>query len=539
MSIDQSIETLIRARYPLIYLLSYEENRVLETIKGIATRARRNCYLWTETMGLQPAKGDSTTQQPDKGSRDPLAALEIIRTTNESAIFVLQDFHAYLSPQYAHRSSAVRKLRDLVNLLHTSHKNLVLVSPTLELPAELEKDATVIDYPLPTLQELDTHLNLVVDGVKNANRIDLSPTPTEREMILKAALGLTLNEAGNVFAKCAVERRKFDVDLIVSEKEQLIRKSGLLEYYHSSIGMRDIGGLDLLKEWLKQRNDAFSQRAKEFGLPAPRGLLLTGVQGCGKSLAAKTVANFWRMPLLRLDVGRLFSGYIGSSEDNVRRAIKVAESIAPVVLWIDEIEKAMSGMRSSDTVDGGTTARVFGTLLTWLQEKTAAVFVVATANDITGLPPELLRKGRLDEVFFVDLPDPIERAEIMRIHLVKRGRDPQRFNLPAVADFSEGFSGSELEQVVIAALYTAFSLGRDITTEDLLQAIEETVPISRTAEETITSLRAWSALRARPASSTQRARTAAVLKEQEEQQDAMTRAFMAELEKADVEEKSE
>lgn len=525
MVIAQDIETLIRARYPLIYILSYEEGRVVTTLKETCRKARRNCYVWTETMGLQPVGADPRTAQADKQTRDPFNALEVIRTTNEQAIFILQDFHPYLSPQYAHRSTTVRKLRDLITLLHTSYKTIVLVSPVMELPAELEKDATVIDYPLPTLEELDALLTKVIESVQHAAKLDITPPQQEREMLLKAALGLTLNEADNVLAKCVVLRQKFDVDLIVSEKEQLIRKAGLLEYYHSSLGMGDIGGLDLLKEWLLQRQNAFSQKAKRYGLPAPRGLLLTGVQGCGKSLAAKTVANLWRMPLLRLDVGRLFSGYVGSSEENVRRAIKIAESIAPVVLWIDEVEKAMSGMRSSDTVDGGTTARVFGTLLTWLQEKTAPVFVVATANDITGLPPELLRKGRLDEVFFVDLPDAAEREDILRIHLSKRSRDPRTFALGLVAEKGEGFSGSELEQVVIAALYSAFAEDRDIRTEDLIEALDETVPISRTADETISALRAWSALRARPASSTQRARTAAVLREREEQAEETLRAF--------------
>jgi ATP-dependent 26S proteasome regulatory subunit len=525
MTIAQEIEVLIRARYPLIYVLSYEEHRVVEALRGICRRAQRQCYLWTETMGLQPANADQRTLQPDKQSRDPFHALEIIRTSNESAIFILQDFHPYLAQQYAHRSSAVRKLRDLIGLLHTSYKTIIMVSPTLELPTELEKDATVVDYPLPTLEDLDRLFDQVVENVKKAAKIDLTPSAHEREMILKAALGLTLNEADNVFAKCVVLLQKFDVNLIVSEKEQLIRKSGLLEYYHSSVGMGDIGGLDLLKAWLQQRVHAFSQKARLFGLPAPRGLLLTGVQGCGKSLAAKTVANLWRMPLLRLDVGRLFSGYIGSSEDNVRRAIKIAESIAPVVLWIDEIEKGMSGMRSSDSVDGGTTARVFSTLLTWMQEKTAAVFVVATANDITTLPPELLRKGRFDEIFFVDLPDAEERTEILRIHLRRRGRDPEPLITPVIVDKTEGFSGAELEQAIIAALFHAFSQERDLQAQDILLAVEETVPISRTAEESISALRVWSALRARPASARQRARMEAFMQEREQQQHALLRAF--------------
>ncbi len=523
MGIIQEISTLIRARYPILYLISYEEERVTDAVKAIAREARRSVYVWSETMGLQPANGDNKLRTPDKQTQDPFSALEVIRTTNEKAIFILQDFHPYLSTSFAHRISAIRKLRDLVDQLHTSYKTIILISPVLELPAELEKDVNVIDYPLPTLDDMDQLLTRVHEQVKQAANIDITPTLPEREMILKAALGLTLNEADNVFARCVVEKKKFDIDLIVAEKEQLIRKSGLLEYYHAVAGLDDLGGLDLLKSWLQQRSNAFSKKARDFGLPAPRGVLLTGVQGCGKSLAAKVVANLWRMPLLRLDMGRLFSSYIGSSEDNVRRAIKIAESISPVVLWIDEIEKAMSGMQSSGSVDGGTTARVFGSLLTWMQEKTLPVFVVATANDITGLPPELLRKGRFDEIFFADLPSAEEREQILAIHLKRRKRNPNKFDMKKIAVAADGFSGSELEQAIIAGLYNAFAKERDLTSEDLLDAILETIPLSRTAEDKIMALREWSAMRARPASANQRERTEAAVKQFRDRQSA---AFM-------------
>ncbi len=514
-SITEQISTLIRARYPIIYLLTYEEARVVGVLREICRVGRRNCYLWSETMGLVPAQADMSVVTPDKATRDPMMALETIRTIKEQAIFILEDFHPYLSERASNRSAGVRKLRDLLEQLKASRKTIIMVSPVLELPTELEKDVVVIDFPLPALEDLDLLLANVIENVKRANKLDLTPSTADREQILKAALGLTLNEADNVFAKCVVTKQRFDTNLVIEEKEQLIRKSGLLEYYHTALGMGDIGGLDLLKEWLVQRRGAFSQKAKDYGLPAPRGLLLTGVQGCGKSLAAKAVANLWGMPLLRLDVGRLFSGFIGSSEDNMRRAIKVAESIAPAVLWIDEIEKAMSGIKSSDSVDSGVTARVFSTLLTWMQEKSAPVFIVATANDIASLPPELLRKGRLDEVFFVDLPGQSEREEIFRIHLLKRQRNPKLFDLPQIAANADGFSGSEMEQVVIAALYSAYALNRDITTADMLAALAETVPISITAEESITALRRWSVMRARPSSSDQREKIAELKREME------------------------
>ncbi len=255
-----------------------------------------------------------------------------------------------------------------------------------------------------------------------------------------------------------------------------------------------------LKEWLQKRAVAFTQEAREFGLPAPKGMLLLGVQGCGKSLCAKVVANLWQLPLLRFDMGRMFGSLVGSSEENVRRAITVAESVAPAVMWVDEIDKAFAGSPSSAVTDGGTTARVFGTFLTWLSEKTAPVFVVATANDVSQLPPELLRKGRLDEIFYVDLPSPEERKEVFRIHLSKRRRDPDKFDLDALAEGSRGFSGAEIEEAIISALYDAFYDKSEITTAHILEALSQTVPLSRTMDEKINALRAWAAGRARNAS---------------------------------------
>ena len=290
------------------------------------------------------------------------------------------------------------------------------------------------------------------------------------------------------------------MQLILDEKRQVIRKSGLLEYYPVQEGLRQIGGLDYLKYWLGRRAPAFSEAARRFGLPEPKGLLLLGVQGCGKSLTAKAVAAQWHLPLLRLDVGRIFSGLVGSSEENLRKAIRVAESVAPAVLWIDEIEKGLSGIASSGMTDSGVTARVFGTLLTWLQEKTAPVFVIATANRIEALPPELLRKGRFDEIFFVDLPTPEERQEIFDIHLRRRGRDPARFDLSELTRLSPGFSGAEIEQAVVEGLYHAFADGKELEQAHLVGAISETMPLATTMKEEIARLREWARTRTRPAS---------------------------------------
>jgi len=286
---------------------------------------------------------------------------------------------------------------------------------------------------------------------------------------------------------------------VTAEKQQIIRKSGLLEFYASDERLGNVGGLETLKEWLRKRVRAFGEDARKFGLPDPKGILLVGVQGCGKSLIAKSVANSWRLPLLRLDVGRLFSSLVGSSEENLRNAIKVAESIAPVVLWVDEIEKGFSGVGSSDRSDAGTAARVFGSFITWLQEKDVPVFVIATANDVSKLPPELVRKGRFDEIFFVDLPDSQERADIWQIHLTKRNRDPQQFDLRSLAMASEGLSGAEIEQAIIAGLYEAFDQNRPLEMGDLLDVLQDTVPLSQMMREQINGLREWAKQRARPA----------------------------------------
>jgi len=496
----QQVDVLIRARYPIIYIISWEERRVVAHLGELALAQEKQLLVWTETLGLCPGMATVPHAAPNEETLDPLAVLEYIRGSEARAIYVLKDYHPFLSPVYAKSSAVVRKLRDLVPSLHTSFKTVVLLSPVLQLPAELEKEVTVVDWDLPSLLELDGLLNRVVRSVQGEPGLNVDLTPAQREAVLKAALGMTLDEAENVFAKCLVEKKGFDVDLIVAEKEQVIRKSGVLEYFHWSEGVQDVGGLEKLKEWLSERADAFTEKARAFGLPAPKGLLLLGVQGCGKSLMAKAVACEWKLPLLRLDMGRIFAGLVGASEENIRKAVKVAEAVAPCVLWLDEIEKGLSGTRSSGELDAGVTSRVFGTLTTWLQEKTAPVFVVATANDITQLPPELLRKGRFDEIFFVDLPSEEERREILSIHLRRRKRDPSAFDLQALADKSEGFSGAEIEQAVIAALHRAFRQDRQMTTEDILAAMGDTIPLVVTMEEEIESLREWARLRARPAS---------------------------------------
>ena len=486
---DIEISTLIRARYPIIYVVSWEEGRVDHAIAEMARPAKK-VYTWSITRGLQPA--------PAAGGAalTVLAALEYVERCAEDAIFVFRDLHASIND-----SIIIRRLRDLASQLKNTRKTVIIVAPILRLPAELEKDVTVVDYSLPSYDELGELLDVIIDKMRrDGAEVNTDLTSETREQVIKAAQGLTLSEAENVFARSLVEKRAFDVETILSEKEQIVRKSGLLEYYPATAKFADVGGMDVLKDWLKNRKSGFTQKARDFGLPEPRGILLLGVQGCGKSLSCKAVASLWNLPLLRLDVGKIFSGIVGSSEQNIRRAIQVAESVAPVVLWMDEMEKGFAGVQSSPFSDAGTTSRVFGTFITWLQEKTAPVFVVATANDVSQLPPELLRKGRFDEIFFVDLPEAKERDEIFRIHLSKRKRDPGKFDIAAFAAASDGFSGAEIEQVIVSSLFDAFGSGADLTNEIILKSIDESVPISVTMAEQIAGLRMWAEKRARKAS---------------------------------------
>lgn len=488
---DSELETYIRARYPIIYVVSWEEPRVEHALGVIAAGRGKKLYVWSVTKGMS-ARG----KERDPATRDPLAALEFVSSSADQAIFLFKDFHAFISD-----AGVTRRLRDLAPVLRNSYKNMVLLAPVLKLPSDLEKEVTVLDYGLPTYEELARLLDDIVLSVKDAPGVQTDLSPEQRERVLKAAQGLTATEAENVFGKSIVLTKTFDVDVVLSEKEQIIRKSGILEYYPASEAFSNVGGMDLLKEWMTKRTTSFTDRAREFGLPEPRGVLMIGVQGCGKSLSAKAVGAQWRLPLLRLDIGKVFAGLVGASEENMRKAIRVAESVAPCVLWLDELEKGLSGLQSSGSSDGGTTARVFSTFLTWLQEKTVPVFVVSTANQVEALPPELLRKGRFDEIFFIDLPARSEREEIFRIHLRKRKRDPALFDVARLAAATPGFSGAEIEQLVIEGLYDAFGAGTELATDHILRAVRETVPLSMTMREKIAYLRDWASTRARQASS--------------------------------------
>ncbi|GAB4531764.1 MAG: AAA family ATPase [Anaerolineales bacterium] len=496
----EELDLLIRAKYPLLYLMAWEERRAEQLLRQVAAQRRKNLYGWTITDGLHPLDGAPLPARDDL-TRDPLHALDEIAASREAAIFVLKDFHPYLDehrplPEYP---VIVRKLRDIVNRLKESRKTLIILSPVLRFPPDLEKDITVLDYALPTREEMQESLERVIRSARELANVHLELDEETRARILNAAQGLTCTEAENAFAKSLVLRRTLAPDIIVAEKKQIIRRAQVLEYFDSQEDLSVVGGMALLKDWLAKRALAFSERARQFGLPEPKGLLLLGVQGAGKSLVAKAIASQWQLPLLRLDLGRVFSQLVGSSEQNIRNALRLAESVSPCVLWLDELDKGLSGIASSHLSDAGTSARVFGSFLTWMQEKTAPVFVVATANDITSLPPEALRKGRFDEIFFIDLPRQEEREEIFAIHLQKRGRDPRRFDLPTLARYSETFSGAEIEQAIIAALYDAFDAGHELDTTDILNALQNSVPLAQTMEAQITTLRRWARTHARQA----------------------------------------
>jgi len=501
MSFQDELETLIRARYPLLYIISSEEVRVQNLVVEIGRQRQKKVFEWSYSTGVVPA-GTSIQSQKHRNpaTKDPLAALDQVIEQVEPALFIFKDFHPFLTKN---NFAVVRKLKEIALHLKNSFKTIVLVSPVMEIPTELEKEITVLNYPLPFREDLSELLDKIIADVRQFKQVVIELDGAGRERLLQAALGLTLGEAENVFAKIIVKDQRLsgdDVNEVFAEKQQIIRKSGLLEYYSTSEGFSHVGGLAVLKDWLGKRALAFSDEARAFGLPAPKGILMLGVQGCGKSLCAKAVSTQWQLPLLRFDMGRMFGSLVGSSEENVRRAIAVAESVAPAILWVDEIDKAFAGSQGSGATDGGTTARVFGTFLTWLSEKSAPVFVVATANDISQLPPELLRKGRLDEIFFVDLPSRDERIEVFRIHVLKRGRDTARFDLDALANASDQFSGAEIEEAINSALYDAFYSKAELTTDHVLVALGQTVPLAKTMDEQINRLRTWAEGRARNAS---------------------------------------
>ncbi len=482
MSFQEEFELLLRSRYPIIYIPTAEEERVEAVLaKSASHLGNRGVYTWDFVDGYQGNPNDSGF-----GRRNPLQALEFVEKLpmDAAAVLILRDFHRFLED-----ISISRKLRNLARKLKSQPKNIIILASEITIPADLTEVITVLEFALPSGEEIKTELSRLLGTLgKSLDEKSLGDW-------VRSCQGLSIERIRRVLAKAIATHGTLspeDIDLILEEKRQTIRQTQILDFYPAKEEISDIGGLDNLKDWLLRRGGAFTERARSYGLPHPRGLLLVGIQGTGKSLTAKAIAHHWHLPLLRLDVGRLFGGLVGESESRTRQMIQLAEALAPCILWIDEIDKAFSGLGSKG--DAGTSGRVFGTFITWMAEKTSPVFVVATANDIQSLPPEMLRKGRFDEIFFVGLPSQEERRAIFSVHLSRlRPHSLNQYDLERLAYETPDFSGAEIEQSIIEAMHIGFSQNRDFTTDDILEAASQMVPLARTAHEQIKFLQDWAA----------------------------------------------
>ena len=477
MAFEQQLKTYLQARFTLIVVVTPEEERALEAIKSVCQQTQRDCLTWDVADGLQVVNGNKVA--PMAG--DPLTALEQVEKVEESSLFVLKDFQELWDDPRIRR-----KLRNVAQRLKYTTTSVIITATTAQVPASLSNDAVILELDPPDSDQMSQ----VLDQLTQAPGVKVNLTSLGREKLVQAALGLTAAQAQRVFAKAVVHDGVLDdrdIEVVTQEKKQIIRQSQALEFYAVTETPDDVGGLDVLKNWLQTRERAFTQEARAYGLPSPKGIALIGIPGTGKSLTAKMIGGLWRLPLLRLDVGALFGSLVGESEERTRRALRVAETVSPAVVWIDEMEKALA----HGGLDSGTSTRVFATILTWMQEKTAPCFVVATANDIASLPPELLRKGRFDEIFFLDLPTMEERQAILTVHLRKRHRLPQDFEVDRLAAEAEGYTGAEIEQAVIDAMYAGFNRGEEFVSQDISLALRKQVPLSVSQHETIEGLRDW------------------------------------------------
>jgi SpoVK/Ycf46/Vps4 family AAA+-type ATPase len=481
----------IRAGYPGLYLVSHEEQRIDGDMKVIATELKYNLVFWSAVDGLVQTAAKGTTPT----ANEPMEALIAIQELPDKAIILLRDFHLFLMDP---NPVLIRQLKDVLQRAKTQNKTLIVTGCRLCLPPELERELTVVEFTLPGKEQLGQVLNGICESAQ------LQPAEgDERDQVLDAACGLTTIEAENAFALSVVECKAINRNVVAREKAHAIKKNGLLEIIETTESLDSIGGLELLKEWLLQRKDAFSKRAVAYGLPTPKGVLILGIPGTGKSLTAKATSKIFGMPLLKLDAGRIFAGLVGQSESNLRSVIQTAEAIAPAVLWIDEIEKGFSGSKSSGATDGGTSSRVFGSFISWMQEKKSPVFIVATANDVSQLPPEMLRKGRFDELWFVDLPNQKEREAIWMIQIAKYRRNPKEFDTVQLARVTDGLTGSEIENVFVDALFKAFETGKEPTDLTVAEVLTDFVPLSKLMAEQMSGLRQWVKGRARSATSQQ------------------------------------
>ena len=480
MTFNNELNLFLKARYPIIYINTVEEDRVEYVIrKNVKTNLKRSIYSWDFVDGY--------TNNPNNqgfGNRNPLQALELIERLNPEtpAIFLLKDFNRFLNDL-----AISRKLRNLSRLLKLQPKTIIIIGSELNIPLELQDLITILQFHLPTEEEIILELQRLIKSLK------IKVDNKLFESLTRSCQGMSLERIRRVLSKIIATYKTINeksISILLNEKKQIISQTEILEYWSVHETISKIGGVDNLKSWLKKRKTSFGIQASNYGLPTPRGLLLVGIQGTGKSLTAKAIANEWQLPLLKLDVGKLFGGIVGESESRLRQMIEVSETISPCILWIDEIDKAFSN--NNNTGDSGTSNRVLATFISWLSEKTKPVFVVATANNVDLLPLEIIRKGRFDEIFFLDLPEKQEREQIFKIHIQEfRPNRWKSFDYSKLAQLSDAFSGAEIRQSIIEAMYQAFYEKREFTTEDICSALTQLIPLSQFENNQTLKLKSW------------------------------------------------
>lgn len=498
LGMPQQLAHLIRSGVPLIAVETPDEERAIQIINAAVAELSRPLWEWSMTHGLRAVGKSDAVKQPQQAAEKAIDALRRVHSAaSDATVYLFKDLGPHCQDALVHRT-----LRDLIGVFSATKSTLIMVD-ALPAPEEIRRFAVRYEIGWPTAEELKSVVKQTYQRLRREfpRQVTANLSQRDGEQLIQTLRGLTCAQAERVVASAVLDDFALDAgDLprIVEAKRSLLGTQGCLEAIAVDFAPDDIGGLENLKSWLRARRRGFTRQAAEFGLESPRGLLMLGVPGCGKSLCAKVVAADWRMPLLRLDPGVLYQKFIGESESQLRQALAQAEAMAPCVLWIDEIEKAFASAAAA-SADGGLSKRMFGTLLSWMQDHRHPIFIMATANDISALPPELMRKGRFDEVFFVDLPTAEVRAEILGIHLRRRSRKPQAFQLAELAAATEGFTGAELEQVVVSGLFDAFSRDEDLADAHLLEAVQKTRPLSVLNAERIASLRQWAASRCVPA----------------------------------------
>lgn len=488
-NVRSSLKDMVVARTSLVYLLTDEDRRMEAEIKslGAAFKPPFRVYVWSCTTGV--TLGDEAVIP----NPSLMEALEWFMSIDESAFLILNDIHVFVKDN----PPVIRKLKDTAKRIENSYKTIFMISPMLEIPVEMAHDVVLLDVPLPALEEVEKLLHQIISREKYHDSLLASLTEETSDLCVKAGSGLSSQQIVQAFRKAFSGKKAVtskELDILFEEKRQIVRKSGLLELVRLDMNFDHLGGFANFKKWLRQREDIFSKRAREYGLEFPKGVLLMGISGCGKSLCVKAISAFWRLPLLRLDMGRVYDGVEGSPEECLRKVLKTAEATSPCVLWIDEIEAGIANAGQKSL--GGSASRILASFLTWMQEKTSPVFIGATANNIELLPPEILRKGRFDELFYVELPQDEERAEIIRIHLSRRNIPLDKFDYSTLVKATEGFNGAEIEQAVLAALFRAFTQKREVDHNDLFIAVESLVPLSTTMKEQIKTLERWAHNRA-------------------------------------------